>query len=409
MAGTAVRQGAALGSDDPPPSEVAAPAKVAATVPEHVLRENVEETTVVLYKETDQTRIGIGLRADVPERAVVNTVAAGSPASLPMEPGSSTPLIRPYDELLEVGGTPVQSAVHAVQLIREAHAGELIVRKAACPERVLNGVMMLQDTWRAAFARQEGVVRRIITKPMQTTMLGLSFSPEYAMHSIIKKLNEGGVAERALEAGDRIVRVNGVLCDNPAATARMLRECDGRIELQVIPAAHVDEAELSRAEQAYQESLRAEEEARYQEAERARLAAYGPEGVDEDDEYGEEEDELSYEDDEHPSGDDRYYMPRAANGEAGTDVSQADPFPSQRPAAVSTNARRLPPSLSNLSPGTADEADHFPTAKTSSTRAPVMSGGKKPEGWREWLQQRRSAAAVQPKDPHQVPHLNQRV
>ena len=375
----------------------------------------VETTTVVLFKESDTTRIGIGLRADVPERAVVNTVAPESPAAQPLAEGSSLMLIQPYDELTHVGGTAVESAVHAVKLIREAPAGDLVIVKIALPESALRGVLMLQDSWRGAFARQEGLVRRILVKPTLKAMLGLSFSPEYAMHSIIKQLAEGGAAARALAAGDRVVRVNGVFCDAPSNTARLLRECEGRIELQVVPAAEVDAAEIAAAEEAHLAAERAEEEER--ERERAAAEAEEEEGEEEEEEEGLDDDELDG-DDAVASGDGRYQPPRAANGTAGRE----DPFPSSRPAAVSGSARRLPPSLSSLSPG--GPGPHSPVSPlearcprpTSTTRArvdPVLGAGgataKKPEGWREWLAQRRTAEKVQPRDAPHTPPLNQRV
>ena len=119
----AVRAGAQLGSvemrspasptsmDEDDASEADARAR---TIHEFFLRGPRSDTVVTLYKETQGTRIGIGLRPDMPDRAVVNTVAPGTPASQPQATGSSVMLIEPYDELLEVAGTHCSSAVHAV-------------------------------------------------------------------------------------------------------------------------------------------------------------------------------------------------------------------------------------------------------------------------------------------------------
>ena len=51
------------------------------------------EYTITIPKETSTTRIGIGLRADMPDRAVVNTTAPGTPASESLAPDSQLSLI----------------------------------------------------------------------------------------------------------------------------------------------------------------------------------------------------------------------------------------------------------------------------------------------------------------------------
>jgi len=99
-----------------------------------------------------------------------------------------------------------------------------------------------------------------------------------------------------------------------------------------------------------------------------------------------------------PDGDGRYHPPRAANGSAGRAAQPTgvggDPFPT-------SPQRRLPPSLGEGKPTT-----------TSGTRA-VLSApkpGQPPQGWRDWLKQRRSAAAVKPRDgPFSAAETNQRV
>ena len=45
---------------------------------------------VVVPKATDTTRIGIGLRPDMPDRAVVHTIAPGTPADLAWDVTATT-------------------------------------------------------------------------------------------------------------------------------------------------------------------------------------------------------------------------------------------------------------------------------------------------------------------------------
>jgi hypothetical protein len=254
------------------------------TIHEHFLRGPRAEQQVLLHKETSGQRIGIGLRPDMPDRAVVNTVAPDTPASQPRAPGSAVPLIEPYDELVEVAGVPCTSAVHAVQLIREAPAGELVIRKLCRPEKVWHSISFVQESARAALARHGGVTRRALLKPLHSTVLGLSFSPDYAAHSFIRKVSEGGAAARVLEEGDRVVRLNGARCSAPGETARRLREAVGRIELHIERAAQVNHDEVAKVEEAVKE-----QERQRQLEEEASRAAHGAEesgqSEDDDDEY----------------------------------------------------------------------------------------------------------------------------
>ena len=74
---------------------------------------------------------------------------------------------------------------------------------------------------------------------------------EYAVHAIVEALEEKDVDVSTLEVGDSIVCVNGIRFENPFATLDRLRACEGRVELDVIPAARVDKAEIARVELAH--------------------------------------------------------------------------------------------------------------------------------------------------------------
>ena len=74
---------------------------------------------------------------------------------------------------------------------------------------------------------------------------------EYAVHAIVEALEEKDVDVSTLEVGDSIVCVNGIRLENPFATLDRLRACEGRVELDVIPAARVDKAEVARVELAH--------------------------------------------------------------------------------------------------------------------------------------------------------------
>ena len=341
---------------------------------------------VVVPKATDTTRIGIGLRPDMPDRAVVHTIAPGTPAD---------GIIQPYDHLLVIAGEQVSSAVHAVQLIREAPAGSLhieLVREAD----LSRATVAIQNGMRNAMASREGLVRRTLVKPTPDAVLGLSFSPEYQIHSVIKMVREGGLAETALAAGDLVKRLNGVECVAPADTARLLREASGRIELMVLPADQVDQPELDAIEQE-EEQRRAEQEEEYRAREQARKLQTGGGGCGSHDEdmggrYGSD---AEYEDDEYQGEED--FSEDDDDYDESERARMNDPMP-PRPAnvGVAGAARRMPPSLSGgMSPATG--LDPFPSpypdsSITSGTRmgGPPLAKGAKPEGWREWLKQRQT-------------------
>lgn len=390
-------------SAEPSPGSVA-------TVPGVEVEDDAELMTISIPKPEPSTRIGIGLRADTPERAVVHTVAAGTPAEGRIEP---------FDELFTVAGEPVSSAVHAVQLIREFPGGELQIQLAR-RSGLSEAAVAVQNSMRNAMATREGLVRRTIVKPTPDAVLGLSFAPEYHFHSVIKVVKEGGLAAQSLDEGDVVRRLNGTECANPADTARLLRESFGRLELLVMPGCKVDVAEIEAAEQeeaahqaALEEQYRAEERQRRLEAGArgggcgSHDEAMGGLGGDPDDDYEDEEGEEDGEEDFDEYDDDDYdeaersrmnaaLPPRAAQG-LGT-----DPFPSpQRPGA-----RRLPPSLGGLSPhslsntpqgGHVEPPSPVPNPQiTSGTRmgGPPLAKSAKPEGWREWLKARKGSQAA---------------
>jgi len=327
---------------------------------------------ITLEKATPTTRIGIGLRADMPNRAVVHTVAAGTPASVVFE-SAGTQAILPFDALICDGGTACENAVHAVKLIRAAPAGPLEVEKMPCPPELERASIKAQAALRAAVARKEGLSQRVIVKPSADSVLGISFSPDWAVHSVIKAVKEDGLAATALNVGDVVKRFNGVACTSPAETAKQLRANSGRMELLIVPAGRINEEEMRDVEEEARQAMELE--------------------YDEDEEEG--EDEYEYEDEALP--------PRAAS----------DPFPPSpsRPPPVATeekrtpsNAKRLPPTLSAISPASSHPSpsgpDPFPAAglpgSTSTTRSggPPLAAGTKPQGWREWLQQRKAGSAV---------------
>jgi hypothetical protein len=361
---------------------------------EYLLRNDAEPVRVVLFKETDGTRIGIGLRPDVPDRAIVFTVAPGTPADgRPLE-GGDDPAIMPYDELLAVGGEECTSAAHAVKLIREAPAGELEIEKVPCPPEVTHATLSAQTALRAAMRRKGNLSQKALVKPQADMALGLSFSPEFMVHSVIATVKEGSLAATALQVGDVLKWINGVPCGAPADTARLLRGSSGTLDLLIVPAAKRDEDAMVAAEEAARAEL-----AR---AEAAAARAQG--GGDYDDDDDDDDDDEA----ESEAGSPRPHVqqPRAA---------AVDPFPSGRPSPVATGGgsagRRLPPSLSRLAspagserrssePSPNDLPAEVPTmpppSKTSGTRSagPPLAAGAKPQGWRDWLQQRRAMATA---------------
>jgi len=94
----------------------------------------------------------------------------------------------------------------------------------------------IQRVWRA-----RGGVRRIfLTKAESATPLGLKFSPDWRVHSILEAVHPFGQAHGHLKEGDLIRSINGTAFFEPADSARRLRESCGRIELIIVPRAHID-------------------------------------------------------------------------------------------------------------------------------------------------------------------------
>ena len=193
---------------------------------------------MVIAKESPTTRVGIALWHDLPDRAIVHTVAKGMPAAEPAEDGSG-PKLAAFEELLTVNGVPCESAVHAVNMIRNAEE-QIVIRKLACPRRLQDACRKLQASWRGALKQRLGLERRELAKPTQNTLLGISFSPDLRFASVIKGVNEAGPAAGMLTEGDRVLRINGEACDEPAAAAKLLRAASGAIEVIVQPASRVD-------------------------------------------------------------------------------------------------------------------------------------------------------------------------
>ena len=351
-----------------------------------------EVVTVFLDKETDTTRIGIGLRPDVPSRAIVATVAEGSPASLPdHDRGGEEPFIQPGDELIAINGVECESAVHAVKLIREAPAGRLEIAKVPRepgevePEVAPDPDRLQGERQPSPGASSAALERRSLFKQASDSVLGVSFSPDYRVHSVVKAVKEGGLAEQAqLRPGDLVRTVNGAECSRPADTARLLRESVGVLEFVVVAADKIDQEEVMALEDEEREHEEAELEAARQRAEEE--GGGGEEDYDDDDD----------DDDDRGGGDDyqtaaRAFAPRAAD---------LPPSP----------ARRLPPSLAGLSPDGRSSpsplapSPHMPvrdaaSTKSSTRNAPPLAGGLKPQGWREWLQQKRAQTRPAPEAP----------
>ena len=126
------------------------------TLPAFVLQSATEVVTISICKEHLFGIIGISLTPEEPGRAIVSAVEPGTSASMPFSTDASVALIQMYDELLEINGVAVESAVHAVTLIRSAPAGELVIRKRQCPESAQRAALFVQAMWRTYWSRREG-------------------------------------------------------------------------------------------------------------------------------------------------------------------------------------------------------------------------------------------------------------
>eukprot|EP00320_Phaeocystis_rex_P004598 CAMPEP_0119077646 /NCGR_PEP_ID=MMETSP1178-20130426/95607_1 /TAXON_ID=33656 /ORGANISM="unid sp, Strain CCMP2000" /LENGTH=94 /DNA_ID=CAMNT_0007060019 /DNA_START=12 /DNA_END=293 /DNA_ORIENTATION=+ len=67
-----------------------------------------------------EARLGLALWHELPDRAVIRLVHPGSAAAAAG--------LGSFDELLSVNGAPCESAVHAVQIIRDAPPGQMRLR-----------------------------------------------------------------------------------------------------------------------------------------------------------------------------------------------------------------------------------------------------------------------------------------
>lgn len=170
-----------------------------------------------------------------------------------------------FDELLNINGERVTSAVHAVAMIRDAPTGTLYVRMRGCPVRLSRAAATLQRAWVRANRTRHGMVRASVIKPDQSARLGIAFSPAFERAAVVAAVSPEGIAASAVQVGDRILRVNGDKVGSPTAAARQLREAlGGEIRLLVQLAWAVDGAALaaSEAAEAEAEALAAAAEAR---------------------------------------------------------------------------------------------------------------------------------------------------
>ena len=205
-----------------------------------------------------------------------------------------------FDELLNINGERVTSAVHAVAMIRDAPTGTLYVRMRGCPVRLSRAAATLQRAWVRANRTRHGMVRASVIKPDQSARLGIAFSPAFERAAVVAAVSPEGIAASAVQVGDRILRVNGDKVGSPTAAARQLREAlGGEIRLLVQLAWAVDGAALAASEAAEAEAealaaaAEAEAEAAAAEAEAEAEAEGGGETAAEesspDEEMGEEE------------------------------------------------------------------------------------------------------------------------
>ena len=183
----------------------------------------------------------------LPERAVVRFVHEGSAASAAG--------IGCFDELLNINGERVTSAVHAVAMIRDAPTGTLYVRMRCCPVRLSRAAATLQRAWMRANRARHGMARASVIKPEQSARLGIAFSPAFERAAVVAAVSPEGIAAGAVQVGDRILRVNGDKVGSPTAAALQLREVlGGEIRLLVQLAWAVDGAALAASEAAEAEA-----------------------------------------------------------------------------------------------------------------------------------------------------------
>ena len=160
-----------------------------------------------------------------------------------------------FDELLNINGERVTSAVHAVAMIRDAPNGTLYVRMRCCPVRLSRAAATLQRAWMRANRARHGMARASVIKPEQSARLGIAFSPAFERAAVVAAVSPEGIAAGAVQVGDRILRVNGDKVGSPTAAALQLREVlGGEIRLLVQLAWAVDGAALAASEAAEAEA-----------------------------------------------------------------------------------------------------------------------------------------------------------
>ena len=160
-----------------------------------------------------------------------------------------------FDELLNINGERVTSAVHAVAMIRDAPTGTLYVRMRCCPVRLSRAAATLQRAWMRANRARHGMARASVIKPEQSARLGIAFSPAFERAAVVAAVSPEGIAAGAVQVGDRILRVNGDKVGSPTAAALQLREVlGGEIRLLVQLAWAVDGAALAASEAAEAEA-----------------------------------------------------------------------------------------------------------------------------------------------------------
>ena len=165
-----------------------------------------------------------------------------------------------FDELLNINGERVTSAVHAVAMIRDAPTGTLYVRMRCCPVRLSRAAATLQRAWMRANRARHGMARASVIKPEQSARLGIAFSPAFERAAVVAAVSPEGIAAGAVQVGDRILRVNGDKVGSPTAAALQLREVlGGEIRLLVQLAWAVDGAALAASEAAEAEAEAAAE------------------------------------------------------------------------------------------------------------------------------------------------------
>lgn len=204
-----------------------------------LLNQPAEHEEVVIRKPSIGTRVGVSLWNALEERAVVYSVIKGLPASEPMEDNPRRPKLGLFEEIIAVNGAPCSSALHAIAMIRGANRN-VVIRKLACPTRLVDACRMVQRCWRLALMRRWGLEYREVVKAASSATLGIRFSPDFQLSAIVESVNPSGLAAQILSKGDRVLRINGESCDLPTNAAMLLREASGRVHLVVQPVSRVD-------------------------------------------------------------------------------------------------------------------------------------------------------------------------